>query len=206
MAINNTIDDGGEGAYPEWEGGPLETGPVDRSAPQPPGDTGLDDTLHSLEFNEPQPGEQPEIADEGISPIPHETDQHLGEELQTLEENEPFGFQKEAAAGEPETTEVEAPDTNLLKEPPASLSEYLKKETSEPEEKKLTARQKRGQSRVPGGNPPSGEEELGSQDEGGAKDTMQDADLRNRDTMAKQSIDHMRRIEEITERLLAART
>lgn len=196
--------------HDEWEGGPLETGPVDRAAPQPAGDAGLDDALQNLEFNEPDVGEpeQPEIADEGVSPIPHETDAHLGETLETLETDEPFSFAGEEAATS-DSADVGEVDTGDYT-PPETLGEYLKGISKEPEpseEKEPTARQKRGKSRVPGGNPqPDDNAGMGSMDKDGAASSLDDADLRNRETMAKGQIDHMRRIEEITERLLAART
>ena len=197
--------------HDEWEGGPLETGPVDRAAPQPAGDAGLDDAIQNLEFNEPEVGEaeQPEIADEGVSPIPHETDAHLGETLETLETDEPFSFAGEEAATS-DSADVGEVDTGDYT-PPETLGEYLKSISKEPEpseEKEPTARQKRGMSRVPGGNPQPREESvgMGSMDQEGSVSSLEDADIRNRDTMAKGQIDHMRRIEEITERLIAART
>lgn len=202
MAISDTIDDGGE----EWEGGPIEMGPLKRDA-APDNVERLDQELFDLEANEPQPGDNtPQIDDPGIPPFPGE--ELLNEEVAELEADEPFDFTKSAGepAEAPEVGEVDTADYT----PPETAGEYLaslSKDESTPSEKPLSARQQRGASRVPSSNPPAGEkEELGSLDEGSASDTLEDADIRNRDTAAKQSIDHMRRIEEITERMIAMRT
>jgi hypothetical protein len=206
MAIPDNIDDGGEDRYgEEWEGGPIELGPIKRDA-APDNVEHLDQELANLEANEPEPGDNTQIDDPGISPIPEVPGEELlGQEVAELEAEKPFDYQK--AASEPAAPDVGEADTSS---PPEHLSDYLKEVSSEPEpenkqDKPLSARQKRGLSRVPGGNPTSGQETGSMDDEGGSK-SLEDADIRNRDTVAKQSIDHMRRIEEITERLLAART
>lgn len=211
MAINSTIDDGGDDRYGEWEGGPIEVGPVKRAAAPDPTEH-LDQEIAKLEAEEPQPGDDtPEIADEGIAPFHQEdSEQLLGQEVAELEAGQPFDFQKAASESTaPEVGEVDTDDSS----PPESLGDYLKSISTEEadsggtEEKPLSARQKRGMSRVPGGNPqPEEGVGMGSMDQQGSANSQEDADIRNRDTMAKGQIDHMRRIEEITERLIAART
>lgn len=205
MAINSNTDDGGEDAYgEEWEGGPIEVGPVKRGD-APEDIQHLDQELASLEANEPQPGDDtPQIDDPGISPIPQDSEQLLGQEVAELEAEKPFDFQ--GTASQSESPEVGPVDTEDY-EPPESLGEYLKEVSKEPAAAEPTARQKRGNSRVPS-NPPQGEHDgdIGSMDGDGASGSLQEADVRNRDTHAKATIDHMRKLEEITERLLAART
>ena len=90
MSIQTNTNNGGEDEY-EWEGGPLEPEPQDQ-----PDTGGLDEQLKSLEADEGF--EEPEIADEGISPAaPFE--EPLESALQTLEENEPFEQPTQAPVG-----------------------------------------------------------------------------------------------------------
>jgi hypothetical protein len=120
MSIPTTPNNGGEDAY-EWEEGPIE--PVSRDQPS---EEGLDEQLQSLEDNEGF--EEPEIADEGISPT-NQFEEPLEQALQTLEADEPFELQKQAPVALDPLSEPAAPDLGSIPEeadpltPPGSLQE-----------------------------------------------------------------------------------
>ena len=122
MAIPTTTNNGGEDEY-EWEGGPLEPEPQDQ-----PDTGGLDEQLQSLE--EGEGFEEPEIADEGISPAA-QFEEPLEASLQTLEEDEPFQLQKQAPftldpLEEPAIPAIdgELPEADDPLTPPESMQEF----------------------------------------------------------------------------------
>lgn len=121
----------------EWEGGPIETGPVDRTLPEQAKllDEEIDNLERLDELNAEElavPAEQ-EIEDPGISAIPEDSGQYLDQEIQTLEENEPFQLQEEDTANleppEPLSTEIldNPDDVERVDAPPASLKEFLER-------------------------------------------------------------------------------
>jgi len=128
MAINTIVDNGGEDD--DWEEGPITNEEVSRDEPAPelPSSEELDAQLKHLEANEPEMAQEPEIADEGVSPI--HPDEALKDQLQTLETNEPFQPQahQASAAVEP-ISQPASPDISDMPEddpqaPPATLKDF----------------------------------------------------------------------------------